>query len=74
MGPFPLLKLCAGVGYQGPQFQGAVGRMPGEVSVEIAKRSDEAKDLSSSPKGFGAHIRLTRKVPTARKGLGMPVP
>jgi transposase len=50
-GAFPfLLKLYADGGYQGPQFQGAVGKVLAEVSVEIVKRSDQAKGFVVIPK------------------------
>src|SRR5215207_10713247 len=37
--PF-LLKLYAGGGYQGPQFQGGLRRIMRQVDVEIVKRSE----------------------------------
>jgi transposase len=50
-GAFPfLLKLYADGGYQGPQFQGAVGKVLAELSVEIVKRSDQAKRFVVIPK------------------------
>ena len=43
-GMFPfLLKLYADAGYQGPQFQQAMGRVLRQVNVEIVKRSDAGK-------------------------------
>lgn len=42
MYPF-LLKLYADAGYQGPQFQQAMGRVLRQVNVEIVKRSDTGK-------------------------------
>ncbi len=50
-GAFPfLLKLYADGGCQGPQFQGAVGKVLAEVTVEIVKRSDQAKGFVVIPK------------------------
>ncbi len=50
-GAFPfLLKLYADGGYQGPQFQGAVGKVLAKVNVEIVKRSDQAKGFIVIPK------------------------
>ncbi len=50
-GAFPfLLKLYADGGYQGPQFQGAVAKMLADLSVEIVKRSDQAKGFVVIPK------------------------
>ena len=47
--PF-LLKLYADGGYQGPEFQSALRRVFGQVSVEIVKRSDAAKGFAVIPK------------------------
>jgi transposase len=50
-GAFPfLLKLYADGGYQGPQFQGAVAKVLADLSVEIVKRSDQAKGFVVIPK------------------------
>jgi len=50
-GAFPfLLKLYADGGYQGPQFQGAVGKVLAKVNVEIVKRRDQAKGFVVLPK------------------------
>ena len=49
MYPF-LLKLYADSGYQGPQFQGALRDVVGQVNVEIVKRSDKAKGFTILPK------------------------
>ena len=49
MYPF-LLKLYADGGYQGPQFQGALLEVVGQVNVEIVKRSDTAKGFTVLPK------------------------
>ena len=49
MYPF-LLKLYADGGYQGPQFQGALRDVVGQVNVEIVKRSDNAKGFTILPK------------------------
>jgi transposase len=50
-GAFPfLLKLYADGGYQGPQFQGAVGKVLAKVNVEIVKRCDQAKGFVVLPK------------------------
>jgi len=46
MYPF-LLKLYADGGYQGPVFRRAVTKIMAQVNVEIVKRSDHAKALSS---------------------------
>ena len=49
-GRFPfLLKLYADGGYQGPEFQQAVAKILRQVNIEIVKRSDQAKALSSCP-------------------------
>jgi transposase len=47
--PF-LLKLYADGGYQGPQFKAALGRVLGQVNLEIVKRSDTAKTFTVLPK------------------------
>jgi transposase len=47
--PF-LLKLYADGGYQGPEFQSALRRVFGQVSVEIVKRSDTATGFAVIPK------------------------
>ena len=47
--PF-LLKLYADGGYQGPVFQNAVKAVLAQVSVEIVKRSDQAKGFVVLPK------------------------
>ncbi len=47
--PF-LLKLYADGGYQGPEFQSALRRVFGQISVEIVKRSDAAKGFAVIPK------------------------
>lgn len=47
--PF-LLKLYADGGYQGPAFQGALRRILARVSVEIVKRSEQAKRFLVLPK------------------------
>jgi len=50
-GAFPfLLKLYADGGYQGPQFQGAIGKVLAEVNVEIVKRCDHVKGFVVLPK------------------------
>ena len=50
-GMFPfLLKLYADGGYQGPQFQRAVGKILRQVNIEIVKRSDQAKGFVVLPK------------------------
>jgi transposase len=50
-GAFPfLLKLYADGGYQGPEFQAAVKKVLGRVTVEIVKRSDQAKGFLVLPK------------------------
>ena len=49
MYPF-LLKLYADGGYQGPQFQGALLGVIGQVNVEIVKRSDTTKGFTILPK------------------------
>ncbi len=47
-GMFPfLLKLYADGGYQGPEFRRALKKILARVNVEIVKRSDQAKALSS---------------------------
>lgn len=50
-GLFPfLLKLYADGGYQGPEFQQAVGKILRQVNIEIVKRSDQAKGFVVLPK------------------------
>jgi len=49
MFPF-LLKLYADGGYQGPEFQHAVGKILRRVNIEIVKRSDQAKGFVVLPK------------------------
>jgi transposase len=50
-GMFPFLsKLYADGGYQGPQFQRAVGKILRQVNIEIVKRSDQAKGFVVLPK------------------------
>jgi len=50
-GLFPFLKkLFADGGYQGPQFEQAVTKIPPELQVEIVKRSDQAKGFEILPK------------------------
>jgi transposase len=50
-GLFPfLLKLYADGGYQGPEFQRAVGKILRRVNIEIVKRSDQAKGFVVLPK------------------------
>ena len=50
-GRFPfLLKLYADGGYQGPEFQHAVGKILRQVNIEIVKRSDQAKGFVVLPK------------------------
>src|SRR5713101_5092080 len=47
--PF-LLKLYADGGYQGPEFQQAVGKILRWVNIEIVKHSDQAKGFVVLPK------------------------
>ncbi|WP_348641976.1 IS5 family transposase [Methylobacterium sp. WL9] len=47
--PF-LLKLYADGGYQGPVFQTGLRRVCRQISVEIVKRSDQAKGFAVLPK------------------------
>jgi transposase len=50
-GAFPFLtRLFADGGYQGPQFKSAIRRALAAVTVEIAKRSDQAKAFVVLPK------------------------
>jgi transposase len=50
-GAFPFfLKLYADGGYQGLQFQGAVGKVLAEVNLEIVKRCDHVKGFVVLPK------------------------
>ncbi len=49
MYPF-LLKLFADGGYQGPQFASAVSNIMPQLSVEIVKRSDQAKGFQLLPR------------------------
>ena len=48
MYPF-LLKLFADGGYQGPQFSGGVAECLPQLTVEIVKRSDQAKGFEVLP-------------------------
>ena len=49
MYPF-LVKLFADAGYQGPQFQSAVATVMPQLSIEIVKRSDQAKGFEVLPR------------------------
>jgi transposase len=49
MYPF-LVKLFADGGYQGPQFQSAVTTAMPQLSIEIVKRSDQAKGFEVLPR------------------------
>jgi hypothetical protein len=50
-GAFPfLIRLFADGGYRGRQFQGVIRRTLARVTVEIVKRSDQAKDFVVLPK------------------------
>lgn len=50
-GLFPFLKkLFADGGYQGPQFRKALAKIMPGISVEIVKRSDQAKGFTVLPK------------------------
>jgi transposase len=50
-GLFPfLLKLYADGGYQGPEFQAALKKIMARVSIDIVKRSDQAKGFVVLPK------------------------
>jgi transposase len=49
MYPF-LVKLFADAGYQGPQFQSAVMTVMPQLSIEIVKRSDQAKGFEVLPR------------------------
>jgi len=50
-GAFPFLtRLFADGGYQGPQFKSAIRRALAAVTVEIVKRSDQAKAFVVLPK------------------------
>ena len=49
MYPF-LLKLFADGGYQGPQFASAVANVMPQLSIEIVKRSDQAKGFVVLPR------------------------
>ena len=50
-GSFPFLtRLFADGGYQGPQFKSAIRRTLAAVTVEIVKRSDQAKAFVVLPK------------------------
>ena len=49
-GLFPSLKLYADGGYQGAQFQDALGAILKRVNVEIVKRSDQAQRFVVLPK------------------------
>ena len=47
--PF-LLKLFADAGYQGPQFHSAAAAVMPQLSIEIVKRSDQAKGFEVLPR------------------------
>ena len=50
-GAYPfLLKLYAGSGYQGPQFQAGLAQVMRQVDIEIVKRSDAVKGFAVLPK------------------------
>ena len=50
-GLFPFLRrLFADGGYQGPQFQGAVAKALPSLTIEIVKRSDQARGFEVIPK------------------------
>ena len=49
MYPF-LVKLFADGGYQGPQFQSAVADVMPQLSIEIVKRSDQARGFEVLPR------------------------
>jgi transposase len=49
MYPF-LVKLFADAGYQGPQFESAVTEVMPQLSIEIVKRSDQAKGFEVLPR------------------------
>jgi transposase len=49
MYPF-LLKLFADAGYQGPKFQAAATKLMPQLSIEIVKRSDQAKGFVVLPR------------------------
>jgi transposase len=50
-GLFPFLgKLFADSAYQGPRFQAALADILPHLSIEIVKRSDQAKDFVVQPK------------------------
>jgi transposase len=55
-GTYPFLrKLFADGGYQGPQFRTAVAAILPHLSIEIVKRSDQAKGFKVLPNRRGAH-------------------
>ena len=70
--PF-LLKLYADGGYQGPTFQERLRRVLKRVNIEIVKRSDQAQRLRRSAQALDrrANLRMARKMPPPRQGLGM---
>lgn len=50
-GLFPVLRrLFADGGYQGPRFQGAVAKILPCLTIEIVKRSDQARGFEVIPK------------------------
>jgi transposase len=50
-GKYPfLLKVFADAGYQGPQFQSGVTNVMPQLSIEIVKRSDQAKGFVVLPR------------------------
>ena len=60
-GAFPFLtRLFADGGYRGSQFQAAIGRTLARVTVEIVKRSDQAKAFVVLPKRWIVERTLGR--------------
>ncbi len=76
-GLFPFLsKLFADGGYQGPQFRKELAKLLPRLSVEIVKRSDQARGFAVLPErwGCGTDFRLAQSLPPIGQGLGKPDP
>ena len=60
-GMYPFLhKLFADGGYQGPQFASAVANVMPQLSIEIVKRSDQAKGFVVLPRRWVVERTLAR--------------
>ena len=71
--PF-LLKLFADGGYQGPTFQDGLRKVCRTITVEIVRRSDQAKGFACCPSAGSSSERSVGPLPPSREGLGMQKP